>query len=197
MTKINFLSLMLVAVMFVGFSSCSKDDATEQTEDNSDIYVSRSHNGEFDSEYGSAGELSAVMNYTDGDLTITSVSVKYDISDFFGEMIRTAVIKWEGEGSIYSFSWVGQLLDGDGEAILLDGEPVYCSYAVGTINDAGEDYGWDVSGSPSWDAAFVYFNADDLTVSTDISADDAKTIYKADFVLGNLTLLEVNDNKVQ
>ena len=174
-------------------SSCDRKGSDQEP---TFVYHSKNHNGVFDSEKGSSGELWAEVDYADGDLNISNITVKYSISHFFGEPTRKAVMKWEGSGSIGDIKWAGQLLDNDGQAIMYNDRPVYCSYLVGTINGPGEGYGWDVTGSPSWEELFVYLDNETLETSFDIPAADAKSLYIGDFVLGNLTILEVNRKKL-
>ena len=113
-----------------------------------------------------------------------------------GDVTWTSVIKWEGTGGIYEFKWAAQVLDADNEPVTLNGQIVYCYINGGTFPDPGEGYGWDVTGSPYWDKVFKFYDSENKELVNGINEEDAKAIYKADFVLGNIIVLEINDVKL-
>jgi len=191
---LNFLLIGLLATLSMT-TSCSKDDDDNKPEEE-EFIISRSHTGDFDGEMGFEGELTTNCNYKKDELVISQIVVKNSISHFFGEITWLSVIKWEGTGTLYDIKWAAELLDINGVPIQHNGRKVYCSILGGTIPDAGEGFGWDVTGSPSWDDVFMYYNEVTKELESGISADDAQEIYKADFVLGNIIIMEINDEKI-
>lgn len=192
----TFLHLLFVGLFTLTLTtSCSEDDNENKPADE-EFLISRSHTGVFDGELGDKGELTINCNYKNDDLSVSQFVVKYSISHLLGEIIWNSIMKWEGEGSIYTFKWAAELLDVDGIPIQHNGKKVYCSIDVGEIPDSYDGFGWNVSGSPNWEKVFKYYNEDTKELETGIGAEDAKEIYKADFVLGNIIILEINDEKI-
>ena len=135
-----------------------------------------------------------------GDVRIREIWIRYSFNNFFGEMTRSAVFKWEGTGKISTFDWSAQVLDSSGRyGIPSRGEPVAVSWKAGTINPAGKGYGFDVSGSPDWNKAFFTFRKGDPLRNPVrwLSKDEAIKIYKDGFSLGHFQLRTINGNAVK
>jgi len=195
---LNFLLIGLLATLTMA-TSCSKDDddnKPDEEENQNEFVISRSHTGVFDGEMGFEGELTINCNYQKDDLVISQIVVKNSISHFFGEITWLSVMKWEGTGTLYDFKWAAELLDINEVPIQHNGRKVYCRILGGTIPDAGDGFGWDVTGSPSWDEVFMYYNEETKELESGINTEDAQAIYKADFVLGNIVIIEINDEKI-
>lgn len=71
MKKVLNSTLMMLLIV-LSLSACSKqEDEKEKDKENpgdNELYISKSHNGAFDGDNGSEGELWANMNYTDGSI---------------------------------------------------------------------------------------------------------------------------------
>jgi hypothetical protein len=203
--KIIPLLMLAFALLFAcekdePYSPDNENDNTENPNDangDNDFKWSISHSGVLDGIKGSEGTMTVKCNYSDGELTISEIVVKYEISHFFGEPTWMSVLKWEGAGDLSSVRWAAEVLGQDDVPVEINGKKVYCSITGGTIPEAGEGYGWDVKGSPSWADVFKFYDSNTKELVSGISADEAKAIYMADFVLGNITILNINGKNIE
>jgi hypothetical protein len=118
------------------------------------------------------------------------MNLRYRMGSLLGEPTRSAVISWQGEGSIYSVGWIAEVLDKNGnQYVTAGGERVYASYDVGVIPPPGKSGGWDVSGSPAWSQTFATYSGG---VSFGVSEAEAKRIYKGCFTLDNARVFAIN-----
>lgn len=152
-----------------------------------------SFTGEVDGELGATGEISMNCEYSHDGLTVSSLTLKYQLGILFGEVTRKAVFKWEGQGSLYDVYWGAAVLDAQGNHLAVGGKPLYMSWEEGTFEGPGEGFGWDVSGSPSWSDVFLFYNEAEGTFYQGVDQTTAKSIYQSDFILGQMIVLELND----
>ncbi|UXP32921.1 hypothetical protein N6H18_02995 [Reichenbachiella agarivorans] len=162
----------------------------------SNVCVFSSSTGTVDGELGDSGEMTTECTYTLGDLTVTSLTLRYELGIFFGEVTRKAVFKWEGLGSISGVLWGAAVINENGEHLTLDGNPLYMSWEEGTFEGPGEGFGWDVTGSPSWSDVFLLLDKSKGEFYQGVDAEMAKAIYKADFTLSDLIILNINGEKL-
>lgn len=155
-----------------------------------------SYTGKIDGENGSQGTLKVECDYQNGDLSVDSLTLNYEMGVFFGEPTRSAVFKWEGSGNLFDVKWGAAVVNSDEEQYLIDGNPVYVSWEEGTFNGPGEGYGSDVSGSPNWDKTFLFFDSDSVAFKDSVTEEMAKEIYNRDFMLKDLFVLEINDSSI-
>lgn len=152
-----------------------------------------SFTGEVDGELGATGEISMNCEYSHDGLTVSSLTLKYQLGILFGEVTRKAVFKWEGQGSLYDVYWGAAVLDAQGNHLAIGGNPLYMSWEEGTFEGPGEGFGWDVSGSPSWSDVFLFYDESEGTFYQGVDQATAKSIYQSDFILGDMIVLELND----
>lgn len=144
-------------------------------------------------EASASGDLDAVNTpLFAGDTHVSRFSARYELSSFFGEPTRAVAFAWEGTGLLGDVTWVAevQTQDGNFQYVTDAGQRVYASWEGGTIGDPGEGFGFDTTGSPSWDETFVTYDGSQFQLT--VSEDEAKRIYRGCFRLGGLRLLEIN-----
>lgn len=144
-------------------------------------------------EAGASGDLEALNTpLFSGDTYVDAFSARYEMSNFFGEPTRAIAFAWEGTGLLGDVTWVAevQTQDGNYQYVSDAGQRVYASWEGGTIGDPGEGFGFDTTGSPSWDETFVTYDGSQFQFT--VSEDEAKRIYRGCFRLGELRLLEIN-----
>ncbi|NME69072.1 hypothetical protein [Flammeovirga aprica] len=118
-----------------------------------------------------------------------ALKFKYQLSSFFGEPTRAGIFLWSdnnGENEINTIKLRFKLFNTDGTFT-----GVYYVYSPLVDNDDNE-WSFDVTGSPDWDE---FFHANE-ELSAFISAEAAKDLYKAEFYLGEMDIIEINGKEV-
>jgi len=191
-----FTKLILLIVASIWFVSCDQITGNSSDDGTNNTCTMASATGEVDNEIGVLGEITVSCDVEIDGLLVDLITFHYDIDAFFGEPIRSAVFKWEGEGSIFDIEWGAAVMDGNGNQYVVNNNPVYVSWEEGTFEGPGEGYGRDVSGSPSWDRTFLFFDETEREFFEGVSEETAKNIYTSDFVLDELMILEINGNRI-
>lgn len=142
---------------------------------------------------GAKADLNAINTPVfQGSTNVQSLTLRYEMSSYFGEPTRKAVISWTGSGAMSSLQWLAEVQDMQGRQYLATGgQRVFASYNVGSIKGPGEGFGTDSTGSPSWSQTFVTFD-NAAGVANGISDTDAKNIYRACFKLANVRVVKLN-----
>lgn len=172
-----------------------EDSESEDDQELVEIRECRSSNasGTVDGEFGAKGQLSASCDFQADGLIVNSLTLGYEIDTFFGEPTRKAAFKWEGEGSISDVKWGAAVVDDEGRQFTSGGSPVYMSWVEGTFEGPGEGFGSDVTGSPSWDSTFLFYDENENEFLEGVPEETAIDIFQADFTLDDLMILEIND----
>lgn len=132
------------------------------------------------------------------DTTVTSLTFLTEMYRFFGEPMRKGTLKWQGTGSFYQILWAAEVLNEAGTAQFVNaaGQRVFASWGLGSWGGPGEDYGWDVTGSPSWAETFVVYNQSTNRFEYGVSAEEAQNIFSSCFVWTNFRVLGLDDEDV-
>lgn len=146
---------------------------------------------------GDSGDLVAINTPLQVEnTTVSDLILRYDMDSFFGEPTRKAVVSWQGTGGLYSLQWLAEVHNPQGQQYTAGGQRVYASYLTGSIPSAGAGFGFDSTGSPDWAKTFVTLGTDNQVLDN-VSATDAKNIYRACFNLANLRVLGFNGKHAQ
>jgi hypothetical protein len=127
---------------------------------------------------------------------ITSISLRYMMSTFFGDVTRQAIFAYYADFDISSAFWLAQVMTTAGTPVMVGGKPVYVHWSEGAWPDAGGQWGIDATGSPWWYEVFAYWTSGDK-LDGYVDETNAKAIYKAGFTLDNLRIVTVGDYDVK
>jgi hypothetical protein len=126
---------------------------------------------------------------------ISSITLKYKISKFFGDPIRQAVFAYNADFSISSAFWVAQVMTTSGEPVVVNGKLVYATWLEGSWPQPGGTFGTDSTGSPWWYETFSYYSGGTMRDGY-VDETNAKAIYAAGFTLDHLQMVKINGKAV-
>jgi hypothetical protein len=126
---------------------------------------------------------------------ISSITLKYKISKFFGDPIRQAVFAYNADLSISSAFWVAQVMTTSGEPVVVNGKLVYATWLEGSWPQPGGTFGTDSTGSPWWYETFSYYSGGTKRDGY-VDETNAKAIYAAGFTLDHLQMVKINGKAV-
>lgn len=143
--------------------------------------------------YGDSGDKPAINTPVSiTGVSVTALTLRYDMDIYFGEPTRRATISWEGTGSLSSVQWLAEVHDTQGrQYVNSSGQRVFASYNLGTIRGPGQGFGTDTTGSPSWSETFVTYS-NTGGVMNGVTEADARNIYRGCFRLANVRVLRLN-----
>lgn len=121
------------------------------------------------------GELSQTYILV-GNCNVNSVTLKYELSSFFGEPVVNGVYKASGSSACTLPSSTTIWLE-----LSYGGMKGYVRISP-TVPRVNEGYGYNFSGSPNWNNLFCGFRGSEKTSC--LSAEDAKVLYKNGVVTG-------------
>ena len=126
---------------------------------------------------------------------ISSITLKYKMSKFFGDPTRQAVFAYYADYSIYNAFWVAQVMTTGGDPVTVNDKLVYVSWLEGSWPKPGGTFGTDSTGSPWWYETFSYYSGGMMRDGY-VDETNAKAIYAAGFTLDNLRMVKVNGKAV-
>lgn len=126
---------------------------------------------------------------------ISSITLKYKLSKFFGDPTRQAVFAYQADFSIYNAFWVAQVMTTSGDPVMVNDKLVYVSWLEGSWPPPGGTFGTDSTGSPWWYETFSYYSGG-MTRDGYVDETNAKAIYAAGFTLDRLRMVRINGKAV-
>jgi hypothetical protein len=147
----------------------------------SSIMVSAQLNGEF-----TKGRFFYGENYKQK--TIESLTVKWSFSTLYGEPVLNGSFKWEA-----GYDTPSDFLKYN-DVIILELDNTYgrnckCIKLNPTVPKAGEGFGYNVSGSPSWSNVFCDYDGESLG----LTAAEAKAYWEKGFRITGVHLVRVDN----
>jgi len=126
---------------------------------------------------------------------VSSITLKYKLSKYFGDPIRQAVFAYYADFNISSAFWVAQVMTTSGAPVMVNNKLVYVSWLEGSWPKSGGTFGTDSTGSPWWYETFSYYSGG-MTRDGYVDETNAKAIYAAGFTLDNLRMVRINSKPV-
>jgi hypothetical protein len=126
---------------------------------------------------------------------ISTITLKYKLSKFFGDPTRQAVFAYSADFSISNAFWIAQVMTTSGDPVMVNGKLVYVSWLEGSWPPPGGTFGTDSTGSPWWYETFSYYSGG-MTRDGYVDETNAKAIYAAGFTLDNLQMVKINGKPV-
>ncbi len=150
------------------------------------------------STYGNKGDLPATnVPVFEGTTEVTTLTLRYDASYYFGEPTQGAVVSWAGTGSLANVQWLAEVQDTQGrQYVTTGGKRIFASFDVGVIKGPGAGFGTNTTGSPNWSQTFVTY--DSLAGSAyGVTDVEAKNVYKNCFKFAQVRLVKLNGKAAQ
>ncbi|HKP56445.1 MAG TPA: hypothetical protein VJV78_06990, partial [Polyangiales bacterium] len=127
--------------------------------------------------------------------TISSITLKYKMSKYFGDPVRQAVFAYYAGFKISNAFWVAQVMTTSGQPVMVNGKLVYVTWLEGSWPQPGGTFGTDSTGSPWWYETFSYYSGGAMRDGY-VDETNAKAIYAAGFTLDRLRMVKINGNAV-
>jgi hypothetical protein len=126
---------------------------------------------------------------------ISSITLKYMLSRYFGDPARQAVFAYYADFSISDAFWVAQVMTTSGQPVMVNGKLVYVGWNEGSWPKPGGTFGTDSTGAPWWYETFAYYSGD-VKLDGYVDEVNAKAIYNAGFTLDRLRIVKVGSYPV-
>lgn len=143
---------------------------------------------------GSKADLEAVnLPLAAAGVSVSTLTLRYEMGSYFGEPTRRAVASWTGSGALSSIGWLAEVQSPSGrQYVNAAGARVFASFQTGSFRGPGAGFGVDTTGSPAWSQTFVTWDPAAGQTVNGVTDIEAKGIYRNCFQLANMRLYRLN-----